>query len=638
MESAAKLSNEATFRTSDVALCVATDDGRIFAANAAFDALLGTVPARAIQSFVADDQRASATAELQRCLEREGTTVLEGSDASDGPASVRARQLRWHVRAVRGVFLVRVEEKVPDRAAIERELASAKSQFLLLLHTLPDIYFRLDPDGRIIAWHAGREVELHVPPEHFIGQKPEDVVPPPVSPLIATAVARARVERELVVVEYTLPTPSGDDQFEARLIGSESGEVTSIIRNTTARRRAEAALQATEERLRASQKLEAVGQLAGGVAHDFNNLLTVILGRLTFLKRSVSLNSTDSDHVQEAFAATLHAATLTRQLLAFSRRQVMEPVVFALSEIIEPLRKMLEGVVGEHIEVVLSLDQSSGLIDSDPTQIEQVILNLVLNARDAMREGGTLLVSARDASLDAEDARRRDDAQPGPHVVLSVSDTGCGMTPDVMSHLFEPFFTTKHQGEGTGLGLATLYGIVKQSGGHAVVRSDVGVGSTFELWFPRATRSEPVLGARAPAAPLTNLAGAGQLILVVEDEDGLRRLVVEILSNAGYAVRSASGGEAAMHMVIDDGRDLALLLTDVVMPKMSGRTLASRVRQLRPDVRVLLMSGHDDPRRLGSDDLLHAQGRGFPIMEKPFTEEALLARVRELLAESTARA
>ena len=525
---------------------------------------------------------------------------------------------------------------VVEDAGITENPARPALQLRALLRALPDIYFRLDSAGRIVAWHAGREAELHVPPEQFIGRKPEDVVPPTVAPLIAAAVAQARGSGELVVVEYTLPTPSGDDQFEARLVAS-AGEVSAIIRNTTPRRRAEVALLATEERLRASQKLEAVGRLAGGVAHDFNNLLTVILGRLTFLKRSADLSDLDQDHVREAFEATSRATSLTRQLLAFSRKQVMEPVVFSANAVIEPMREMLRGVAGEHIEVLMSLDPTIGPIDADPTQIEQVVLNLVLNARDAMPDGGTLIVSTREAHVSEEDVRHRDGAKPGPHIILSVCDTGRGMPPEVMAHLFEPFFTTKPQGEGTGLGLATVYGIAKQSGGHVIVRSDVGVGSTFELSFPRATRSE---AQRAPRAGTSftanaNARGFGEGILVVEDEDGLRRLLVELLSNAGYAVRSASSGEDAMRIVLGEGERFSLLLTDVVMPKMNGLVLASRIRQLQPDVRVLLMSGHESPVVGQSDDNAHATERTFPIVEKPFTEAVLLARIRERLGEST---
>jgi two-component system cell cycle sensor histidine kinase/response regulator CckA len=512
--------------------------------------------------------------------------------------------------------------------AASRQLARTRTQLEGLLRALPDIYFRLDAAGRIVAWHAGREAELHVPPEQFIGRRPEEVVPPQVASLIAGAVQRARASRELVVVDYTLPTPSGDDQFEARLIASDD-EVTSIIRNTTPRRRAEAALRETEQRLQAAQKLEAVGRLAGGVAHDFNNLLTVILGRLTFLKRSDGLLDVDRDHVHEAFEATSHAASLTRQLLAFSRRQVMQPVVFLLDDVIESMREMLRGVLGEHIELTMALDASAGLIDADPTQIEQVVLNLVLNARDAMPDGGALIVSTREAELSEEDARHRDDARRGSYVVLGVSDTGRGMTPDVMAHLFEPFFTTKPQGEGTGLGLATVYGIVKQSGGHAIVRSDEGVGSTFELSFPKAARSESSLALPSTVPPMPSLRGAGEGILVVEDEEGVRRLLETVLTDASYVVRSATCGEDAIRMALDEGERFSVLLTDVVMPGMNGVVLASRVRHLRPDVRVLLMSGHEGSLARQGIDPEHA----WPILRKPFTEAVLLAQLRDLLSE-----
>jgi signal transduction histidine kinase len=526
-----------------------------------------------------------------------------------------------------------------DRSTAERELADRTAELDALFHALPDIYFRLDAEGRITSWRAGRETELHVPPEQFIGRRPGDVLPPEIAPTIAAAVERARSDKALVTVEYALSTPSGDDQFEARLVPCGEHGVSSVIRNTTARRRAETALRASEERLRASQKLEAIGRLAGGVAHDFNNLLTVILGRLQFLKRAPSLADSDREHVNEALDAAAHAASLSRQLLAFSRGQVMQPRVFQLNSVVSSLHEMLRRVAGEHIEVALSLGESVNVIDSDPVQIEQVILNLVLNARDAMPDGGTLILSTRESQLDDQEARQRDGAKPGTYVMLGVTDTGCGMGADVMAHLFEPFFTTKPHGQGTGLGLATVYGIVKQSGGHVVVRSEAAVGSTFELYFPRAheTETQPVPPSPAVVLPSRNIGGARETILVVEDEEGLRRLVVEILERAGYGVLSANGGDEAIRIVLDRREPVALLLTDVVMPKMSGRTLAARILQMRPNVRVLLMSGHDDAemgRRRDRNGLDHC----FPIVEKPFTEAALLARICDILADQDVRA
>jgi len=549
-------------------------------------------------------------------------------------------QLRFAKKLLGGSFVaavfrkksesaLEVEEMVLDdkagRPSGDRDLADTTAELDALLRALPDIYFRLDAEGRIVKWHAGRDTELHVPPEHFIGRRPSDVVPPEVAPTIAAVVERARRDRVLSTAEYSLPTPSGDDQFEARVVPCGDREVTALIRNTTARHRAEAALRATEERLRASQKLEAVGRLAGGIAHDFNNLLTVVLGRLQFLKRTAGLADADRENVDEAFVAASHAVSLTRQLLAFSRGQVMEARVFSLNAVLSSMQDMLRRVVGEHIEVTLSLDESAGAIDSDPVRIEQVILNLVLNARDAMRGGGTLVVSTRDLRLDERQASQRDGAKTGAYVAMSVTDSGCGMGPDVLAHLFEPFFTTKPPGEGTGLGLATVYGIVKQSGGHAVVRSEVGVGSTFELCFPRAAREEMAIVPAAAAAP-RSVAGSRGTILVVEDEEGVRRLVVEILQRAGYEALSAEGGEEAIRIVLERRERISLLLSDIVMPKMSGRTLAGRVLQLQPSVRVLLMSGHDDAQveRRGPNQT-------WPIIEKPFTEPVLLVRVRDIL-------
>jgi two-component system cell cycle sensor histidine kinase/response regulator CckA len=638
-DSRSLLQDERAFQLADAAMCVVEHDGRIVAGNRAFIASFGECAGRALGSlFLEPSDQVLAATRLARIGDEPLPCRLRGLCAT----APRARVVSWSCRPVDGFLLLAVVDDAAERAALERELADRTQEFEALLLALPDIYFRLDAQGRIKAWHAGRETELHVPPERFIGHRPQDVVPPAVAPIIAEVVERARRERVLAVAEYALPTPSGDDQFEARLVPCGADEVSAIIRNTTARRRAEAALHASEERLRASQKLEAVGRLAGGVAHDFNNLLTVLLGRLQFLKRA-ALAGADRENVDEAFEAASHAVSLTRQLLSFSRGQVLETRVFPLNDVVASLEEMLRRVSGEHIEVTLSLDESAGSIRSDPGQIEQVVLNLVLNARDAMRDGGTLVVSTRELCLDAREASLRDGATPGVYVTLAVTDSGCGMTPEVMAHLFEPFFTTKAQGEGTGLGLATVYGIVKRSGGHVAVRTRAGAGSTFELCFPRAdpgvvaphldARSDterPALEAPPPPPPAVIAGGGGhETILVVEDEDGVRRLVVEMLERAGYEALSADGGEEAIRIVLERRERIALVLSDIVMPRMNGRTLAGRVLQLQPQLRVLLMSGHDDQQ---IDP--HASAPSLPVLQKPFTEPVLLARVREVLGES----
>jgi len=518
------------------------------------------------------------------------------------------------------------------RGPEEKGAGGAALELRSLLDALPDIYFRLDAEARFLAWHAGSQAELHVPPEEFLGKKAEEVLPPDVASKMVASVARALRERTLVVVEYTLETPSGDDQFEARFVPCGPTEVTAVVRNTTARHRAEAALRASEEQLRASQKMDAIGRLAGGVAHDFNNLLTVILGRLQFLDRAADLAPADRSHVSEALDAAARAASLTRQLMALGRRQVMQPLVFSLNDVIVPMLEMVRRIVGEDVEVALELGENAGSIRADKTQIEQVILNLVLNARDAMAGGGRLVVATREVWLDEEQARLRDGAAAGVYEVLAVSDSGAGMPPEVLAHLFEPFFTTKALGEGTGLGLATTYGIVKQSGGHAVVRSQVGAGSLFELYFPRAEDADAAEEGSRPSIvpPLQN--GGSETILVVEDDDGLRRLVAEVLRGAGYHVAPFADGEEALG-AIQKGLRGALLVADIVMPKLSGRALAAAVRQRDAETRVLLMSGHD------VKSSRHADGAGgatsgdgaVAVLEKPFSPQTLLRRVREAL-------
>ncbi len=598
-------------------MCIADTTGRVIAANASFTRALGSRVRRPLASLFSDaTERAIAEKSLHGLVANRSPVVLRGRcHALAGP-----RVLSWSCRIVDEAIFAEAEDITARAAAVE--------QLEALLDALPDIYFRLDADGRIVAFHAARETEFHVPPAHLIGQRPDDLVPPDVGPLVGAAVDRVRAERVAVEIAYSLPTPSGDDQFEARLVPCGEREVTALIRNTTARHRAEAALRASEERLRASQKLDAIGRLAGGVAHDFNNLLGVILGRLTFLRRIEALDGATREHVDEAFDAASHAASLTRQLLAFGRRQMMQPQVFDLNAVLAALHDMLHRVAGEHIDVVLAPSEHTCPIDSDPLQIEQVVLNLVLNARHAMPDGGTITISTGEMRLDQEEAAPLG-MTPGTYVTLTIKDTGPGMPPEVMRHLFEPFFTTKAPGEGTGLGLATVYGIVKQSGGDAIVRSEAGVGSTFELRFPRAEeeRLTPV-GPLQAEASFRSTAGRGETVLVVEDASGMRELVVELLARAGYVVLAARDGEEALDILREEHSRIALIVTDVVMPRMSGRTLARRVRDLHPDMRVLLMSGYEMANEPDRRELIES---GLPLVEKPFTEASFLARVRDVL-------
>jgi PAS domain S-box-containing protein len=386
-----------------------------------------------------------------------------------------------------------------------------------------------------------------------------------------------------------------------------------------------------EERLRQAQKMEAVGRLAGGVAHDFNNLLMAISGYAHILRSELEPGDSRVAEVDEIILAGERAATLTRQLLAFSRRQVLQPQDINLNESIQELRSMITRLISEDILLNAVLDPDLGLVRADPGQLTQVLLNLAVNAKDAMPRGGILTLETHNVTLDAAFARAHEGVRAGPHVMLRVTDTGSGMGADTLGHLFEPFFTTKEVGKGTGLGLATVYGIVRQSEGSIDVRSEPGQGSTFEICLPRApgrqhTPADQLLAEALPKGHET--------ILVVEDEPSVRKLTVSVLEHHGYAVMAASGPAMATEIVKRFSGPIELLLTDVVMPDGNGVYLAGQVASLRPGIRVLLMSGH------AHEVIAHhgALADGVILLEKPFSPNLLLSRVRMALdAEAPAR-
>ena len=381
-----------------------------------------------------------------------------------------------------------------------------------------------------------------------------------------------------------------------------------------------------EEQLRQSQKMEAVGRLAGGVAHDFNNLLTAISGYSDLLLHRLPDYSTLRRDVEEIRKAGDRAAALTRQLLAFSRRQVLQPKVLDLNTVVAKMEPMLRRLIGEKIELSTVLSPSLSRVKADPGQIEQVIVNLAVNARDAMPDGGRITVETADAELSPSYAAVHSEVRPGPHVLLSVTDTGHGMSDETQAHLFEPFFTTKEKGKGTGLGLATVYGIVQQSGGHIRVNSAADRGSTFLMYLPKVETPED--GAQGADRSLPPHPSPGtETVLLAEDEEAVRRLAREILSGNGYKVLEAGSGYEALLLSEAHRGEIHLLLTDVSMPKMSGRELTERIRPLRPDLRVLYMSGYTDDAIL-RDSILEEE---IPYLQKPFSPEGLARKVREVL-------
>ena len=389
-------------------------------------------------------------------------------------------------------------------------------------------------------------------------------------------------------------------------------------------KRAEQALRQSEKQLWQSQKMEAVGRLAGGVAHDFNNLLTVIKGYTELMLSDLKTSNPMRAEMEEVQKAADRAAALTRQLLAFSRRQVLAPKVVNLNDLVEDMHKLLRRLLGEDVELCNKLDRNLGSVTADPGQIEQVIMNLAVNARDAMPTGGKLTLETANVELDQAYSRQHAPIKPGSYVMLAITDTGFGMSAETLCHVFEPFFTTKEQGKGTGLGLSTVYGIVKQSGGYIWPYSEPGMGTTFKIYLPRvAETAEPL---PAPAVASKKLGGT-ETILLVEDEEGVRGLTRQLLERHGYTVLEAEHGRDALLLCERYSGPIHLLLSDVVLAQMSGRELAQRLSPLRPKMKILYMSGYSD------EAIVHhgVLEPGTAFLQKPFTTEALMRKLRDVL-------
>jgi signal transduction histidine kinase len=409
------------------------------------------------------------------------------------------------------------------------------------------------------------------------------------------------------------------------LTGSEGNVMggISVLRDVTQQRLLEA-------QLMQAQKMEAIGQLAGGVAHDFNNLLAVIMGYGELLLGDLPAEDPKSNDVSEMLAAAKRGVALTRQLLAFSRQQLIQPTVLDLNTIVEGIEKMLRRIIGEHIRLSTKLSPELWRFKADASQVEQILLNFTVNARDAMPEGGRLSIETRNAHLDEAAAAAQPGVHAGDYVVLSVSDTGIGMDEQTQKRIFEPFFTTKEVGKGTGLGLSTVYGITRQSGGHVTLKSALGQGATFEVFFPRTDGASTQASDDASA---THEHRATETVMIVEDDEGVRVVASRILRDQGYTVLEARRASEARRLWEKHGPSVDLLLTDVVMPDVNGPRLAEELARDRPDLRVLYMSGYP-----GAGGLVGPKGNALTCIEKPFTPTSLSAKVREMLASGSATA
>jgi PAS domain S-box-containing protein len=516
-----------------------------------------------------------------------------------------------------------------QRVRAEEALRQSEARWRVLVEHAVDVIVVLDAQGRVSFQSPSIARVLGYGENEMVGRPVLDYVHTEdaahISALMAEALREgSRVSMDAVRIRHRDGTWHTFEGSGAPLTG-EGGQPVLVA---AAREITERVL--LQQQLVQSQKMEAVGRLAGGVAHDFNNLLTVMLGYSNLLLDQLAENPLLHQEVDEIKRAAMRAAGLTQQLLAFSRKQVLTPRVVDLNAELEAMSGMLRRVIGEDVSLEMHLDPTGGHARVDPGQLEQVIMNLVINARDAMPEGGTLALATRGAALDERQARARGVA-PGRYLEIEVRDTGQGMDAATVARLFEPFFTTKEPGKGTGLGLSTAYGIVRQSGGSIYAESAPGEGAAFRILLPHV--EEPVSAQERPAGG--TVARGSETVLLVEDEPLVRSLVHDILRKAGYQVLETGRGEEAVQIARRHGGVIHLLLTDVVMPGMSGLETARAVLAARPDIRVLYLSGYTDELVMRHGAL----GPGQAFMQKPFTPDALLRRVRELLEQGdTARA
>jgi len=508
--------------------------------------------------------------------------------------------------------------------ASERALRESEERFRSVVENASDLITVLTPTGVIEYESPSVERLFGWRPEELLGKQLMDYVHPDDTVLLTEAIATRLADPAAVnpPVEFRARDRDGSWRILAttsRVSRSETGTVTLVAtsRDVTERR-------ALEEQLRQAHRLESVGRLAGGVAHDFNNLLTVIGGRAHLILSRLRPDDPLRRDIELIKKTGARAAQLTQQLLAFSRRQVLQPKVLDLNSVVAGLESILQRLIGEHIELVTSPAPGLGAVKADPGQLEQIIMNLALNARDAMPTGGRLTIQTAQAVLGAQRPASVKELEPGPYVLLTVSDSGMGMNEATRSQIFDPFFTTKEMGKGTGLGLATVYGIVRQSGGHITVESEPGRGARFTIYLPEVPDAARP---REPSPATEDSPRGDETILLVEDEAAVRDLARDILELGGYRVLEATTTAEAERICREEPNPIHLLLTDVVMPQMSGRELAGRLTVARPAMRVLYMSGYTD------DAIVHhgVLGQGPAFLPKPFTPGDLARKVREAL-------
>jgi PAS domain S-box-containing protein len=606
---------------------ISTAEGRYLEVNPSGHRLLGYAPGELVGKSIGDLLGARERGRLPgHLLEVNAGRVdtdrwtFTRKDGTSLEAEVTAQRLS----SGRVMAIVR---ELAQRKDFERQIRDSEEKLRSILVTAPDVVMTVDRAGTILF------INRTLPPlslEQVVGTNCFDYVPPESRARVREALDKVFNARELDEYEVQGPPgPTGERGWSSVRAGPlvEDGlVVAATLCATDVTRRKEHELRGArlQEQLRQAQKLESIGRLAGGVAHDFNNLLTSIMGYSEMASEALPKGSPALEHLAAMAEAARRGAGLTQQLLAFARKKIVRPEVVVLDDVLQGMAPLLRRLVGENIEVELALAGERGAVNIDVGSLEQVLMNLVVNAKDAIAGAGRIVMETRNVRLDEDYCREHPGAVPGEHVALAVRDTGSGMTDDVASHIFEPFFTTKPVGAGSGLGLAMCEGIVRQAGGSISVESAPAAGTTFRVHLPRVAE----MPARAPEpVAMTPVARGTETLLLVEDESAILNVARQVLGGLGYEVLTASNGAEALEVASRRSEPIDLLLTDVVMPRMGGRELAARLSAVRPNLRVLYSSGYTAD-TFSEGGVL---GEDVELLQKPYSPSELAARVRSAL-------
>ena len=525
-------------------------------------------------------------------------------------------------------YLISQVIDISDRKLAEEALQRAEARSRALIGALQDVILVLDRDGTYVDIAPSATDRLYRPAAELLGRRLHDIFPKERADAFLATVLRALDGRAPVEMAYDLEIRGERYFFEATVSPLPDNRVVLVARDVTARKRAEHALRESEGQLRQAQKMEAVGQLAGGIAHDFNNLLMAIMSNAELAALDLMEGSPVREHIDEIKSASRRARSLTQQLLAFSRKQMLQPRVLDMNAVIRDAEQILRRLIGETIATSVILEPALGQVRADPGQLVQVLINLAVNARDAMPKGGQLTIDSTNRDVTASEAPTHRGLREGRYVAIQVRDTGTGMDEDTKARIFEPFFTTKPPGQGTGLGLSTAYGIVKQSGGYIAVDSTQGAGTTFTILLPRVYEvSEPGPAAALQETPTVASANSRGTVLLVEDESAVREATKRMLRKFGFTVIEAKHGQDALLLWEQEGKSVDVVLTDVVMPSMGGAELARALRARRPNLRVVFMSGYTQ----GTLELSTMDEAATRFLPKPFTADQLVGTLRELI-------